>query len=91
MFATAGADVATCDLQSRASTEVTNGIPHFQGDAALIQDLGWDLAICHPPCVYLSNAGVQYLHTEEGRYDRMLEAVEQFRIECTRRKLNLCV
>ena len=79
MFATAGADVATCDIQSREATEAINGIPHFQGDAALIQDLGWDLVLSHPPCTYLSNAGVQYLSKEEGRYDRMLEAVAVFR------------
>jgi hypothetical protein len=38
-FLMAGADVATCDLEP---TETPN-IPHFQGDASHIQDLGWDL------------------------------------------------
>ena len=77
MFREAGADVATCDLNP--STSDSPDTPHFQGDASHIQDLGWDLVICHPPCTYLSNAGVQYLHTEPGRFDRMLEGVAQFK------------
>jgi hypothetical protein len=40
----AGADVATCDLEP---TETPN-IPHFQGDASHIQDLGWDLVKTTP-------------------------------------------
>jgi hypothetical protein len=76
MFREAGADVATCDLH--ASDSDTPDTLHFKGDASYIQDLGWDLVIGHPPCTYLSNAGVQYLHTEPGRYDRMLDAVAQF-------------
>ena len=54
MFLLTGADVATCDFQD---TE-TPHIPHFRGNADLIQDLGWDLVIAHPPCTYLSNVGV---------------------------------
>lgn len=77
MFTEAGADVVTCDLHKRTTDDTPT--PHFQGDASLIQDLGWDLVVCHPPCTYLSNAGVQYLHTEPGRYERMLEAVSQFK------------
>ena len=77
MFREAGADVATCDLNPSASDSPDT--PHFQGDASHIQDLGWDLVICHPPCTYLSNAGVQYLHTEPGRFDRMLEGVAEFK------------
>ena len=75
MFAEAGIEVCTCDL----GPSTRDDIPHFQGDARYIQDLGWDLVIAHPPCTYLSNAGVQWLHTEEGRWDRMHEAVETFR------------
>ena len=73
----AGADVATCDRYERKGgpTEV----PHFRGDAKYIQDEGWDLVIAHPPCTYLSNAGVQYLHSEPGRPERMLEAAAEFR------------
>ena len=75
-FHQAGADVVTCDLEPRRGGP--SSVPHFQGDAKWIQDLGWDLVIAHPPCIYLSNAGVQYLHSEEGRWDRMYEAATVF-------------
>ena len=51
MFHLAGADVATCDLKP---AEDNGEIPHYQGDASHIMDLGWDLVIGHPPCTYLS-------------------------------------
>ena len=75
MFQMAGADVATCDIQP---TEHPS-IPHFQGDAIWIQDLGWDLVISHPACTYLSNAGLTWLHREEGRVQHMVEATSQYR------------
>ena len=74
-FLSAGADVATCDLEVTTTPE----IPHFQGDSSHIQDLGWHLVVAHPPCTYLSNAGVQYLHTEPGRRARLEEAVNVFK------------
>ena len=74
-FKWAGADVATCDL----SPSNTIDIPHFRGDAKFIQDQGWDIVIGHPPCTYLSNAGAQYVYTEEGRVDRVREAAAVFR------------
>ena len=75
LFLEAGADVATCDLQDSESPE----IPHFKGDSSLIQDLGWDLVIAHPPCTYLSNAGVMWLTREKGRVDRAADAAALFR------------
>ena len=38
--------------------------PHYQGDVFDIINNGWDLMIAHPPCTYLSNAGVGYLNIE---------------------------
>ena len=73
-FLNAGADVATCDLQTSTSPE----IPHFKGDFSYICDKGWDLVIGHPPRNYLSNAGVRYLYTEEGRMDRVKVAAAVF-------------
>ena len=75
LFKMAGADVATCDLKPSENSE----IPHFQGDAAYILDLGWDLIIAHPPCTYLSNAGVQWLHKEPDRFARLLETSHEYR------------
>ena len=69
-FRDAGADVATCDLKPSNF----EGIPHFQGDAIFIQDLGWDLVVAHPPCTYLANSGVGWLYKESDRWEHMLRA-----------------
>ena len=65
MFQLAGADVATCDLNP---AEDNRGIPHYTGDASHIIDLGWDLIIGHPPCTYLANSGVVWLHRDPKRW-----------------------
>ena len=74
MFLLAGADVATCDLKP---TE-TPHIPHFQGDASHIQDQGWDLVIAHPPCTYLSNAGLVWLYRDPDRVEQLKQAAQTF-------------
>jgi len=38
----------------------------------------WDLLIAHPPCTFMANSGVRWLHTEEGRWDKLKEACEFF-------------
>ena len=75
LFKMAGADVATCDLQPTETPQ----IPHFQGEAALIQDLGWDLVIAHPPCTYLSNAGVSWLHKDPTRMEQTRQNAALYR------------
>ena len=75
MFIRAGAEVATCDLKPTADPD----IPHFQGDVSSIADLGWDLVIAHPPCTYLANAGVTWLHRDPERWDHMVANADTFR------------
>ena len=75
MFRQAGADVATCDLKP---SEVSD-IPHFQGDIAHIIDLGWDCIIGHPPCTYLANSGVVWLHRDPERWAHVLSNADTFR------------
>ena len=75
MFMKAGADVATCDLKE---TE-TPHIPHFKGDVELILDRGWDLVIGHPPCTYLSNAGVCWLYQDPDRRDQLIDNAALYR------------
>lgn len=50
-FLAAGHDAMSCDL---LPTEVPG--PHHQGDVFNIIEDGWDLAIFHPPCTYLTNS-----------------------------------
>jgi hypothetical protein len=53
--------------------------PHYQGDVFDIIDDGWDLMIAHPPCTYLTNAGVSWLYRKEGRWEQMREGAEFFK------------
>jgi hypothetical protein len=38
---------------------------HHQGDIFDVIDDGWDLMIAHPPCTYLTNAGVRWLYSPD--------------------------
>lgn len=38
----------------------------------------WHMLILHPPCTYLANSGVRWLHTQRGRKDKMKAAAELF-------------
>lgn len=39
----------------------------------------WDLMIAHPPCTYLANSGVRWLHTDASRWPKLFEAADLFR------------
>lgn len=56
---------------------------HYQEDCfESIKRQEWDLMIAHPPCTYLSNAGIGWFNIERygdkarERYDNRLKAVE---------------
>lgn len=72
-FLAAGHDAVSCDLLPTESPG-----PHHVGDATALLADGWDLLIAHPPCTYLANSGVQYLHTRPERWEQMREAAELF-------------
>ena len=59
-FRKLGHDAYSCDiLPSDDDSEY-----HVLKDALGLLDLnGWDLLIAHPPCTYLTNAGVRHLHS----------------------------
>ena len=69
-----GHDAISCDILPSD----TPG-PHRQGDARDFDWTGFDLIVCHPPCTYLCNSGVRWLHTEPGRREKMVEGAEFFR------------
>lgn len=56
-FAARGHDAWSCDL---LPTEKPGN--HIVGDVLPLLGEGWDLMIAHPPCTYLTNAGVRHLH-----------------------------
>jgi len=54
--------------------------PHYQGDVFDIINDGWDLMVAHPPCTYLCNSGVSWLHKLEGRWDKMKDGANFFKM-----------
>ena len=50
-FTALGHDSWSCDLLDTESPG-----QHIKGDVLSVLDLGWDLAIFHPPCTFLSKA-----------------------------------
>lgn len=86
-FRKRGHDAWSCDL---LPTEAPG--QHFCGDVKGLLGKRWDLMIAHPPCTYLTNAGVRHLHdsvtSKNGnktkvvgseRWVKMFEAAEFFR------------
>lgn len=52
-FTALGHDAWSCDMLPTESEG-----QHYQCDVREIITLGWDMMIAHPPCTYLSNAGL---------------------------------
>lgn len=65
-FLARGHDAWSCDLLPTESPG-----PHIQGDVLEILNDGWDMMIAHPPCTYLCNSGVRWLHERDGRWKDM--------------------
>ena len=58
-FIERGHDAWSCDIEPTESRPER----HFQIDAIEVaKSQEWDLLIAHPPCTYLTNAGVRHLH-----------------------------
>ena len=72
-FRKRGHDAVLCDL---IDSEIPG--PHIKGDCLAQDWSGFDLLICHPPCTYLCNSGVRWLHEQAGRWELMRAAAEHF-------------
>lgn len=71
-----GHNCYSCDLLPAED----NSPFHIQGDAIEAAfSKKWDMMIAHPPCTYLTNAGVRWLHTRPGRWEEMEQACDFFR------------
>ena len=64
----------SCDL---LDTEIKGN--HYKGDVLDMLNENWDLIIAHPPCTYLCNSGVRWLHEKKGRWDLMREGARFFK------------
>ena len=73
-FIAQGHDAISCDILSTESIG-----PHYQGDVFDIIDQDWDLMIAHPPCTYLTNSGVRWLHQRPERWGQLKEGAEFFK------------
>ena len=73
-FREKGHEAFSCDFLP------TEGTPdwHIQDDVLRHLDDEWDMMIAFPPCTYLCNSGVRWLHTVSGRFDAMILASEFF-------------
>jgi len=74
-----GWNAASCDL---LPSEADHGVHHQMDLFAHIESLPpffYDLAIIHPPCTFLAHSGVQWLHSEPGRWEKMIQAARFFR------------
>lgn len=65
-FIAQGHDAMSCDILPTDSEG-----PHYQGDVRDVLGDGWDMMIAHPPCTYLTNSGVTWLHRDPTRWEKL--------------------
>lgn len=73
-FIRKGHDAISCDVLPTDSEG-----PHYTGDVLNIINDGWDLMIAHPPCTYLTNAGVCWLHKDPSRWAKLDDGARFFK------------
>lgn len=74
-FRKLGHDAWSCDiLPADDGSEY-----HLQCDVREVLGNGWDLMVAHPPCTYLTNSGVTWLHKQPGRWQLMQDGAEFFK------------
>ena len=54
-------------------------MPHIMGDASDFVDAGFDLVLGQPPCTFLCNAGVVWLHRDPNRFLDMHRGAKFFK------------
>ena len=73
-FIRLGHDAISCDI---LPSDVPG--PHYQGDVFDIIGGGYDLMIAHPPCTYLTNSGVTWLHKDIKRWLMLFNGADFFK------------
>jgi len=74
-FIKRGHDAMSCDLLPTDSPG-----PHYQGDVRDVLHDGWDLLVAHPPCTYMTNSGVSWLHKDPARWELLNDAAAFFNL-----------
>jgi hypothetical protein len=67
----------SCDL---LDCESLNSGDHYKGDVRDVLDNGWDLMIAHPPCTFLTNSGVSWLHKKPERWAQLDDGAAFFKL-----------
>ena len=70
-FIQKGHDAISCDL---LPTERPGS--HYQGNVLDIINDGFDLMIAHPPCTFFSRAGIQFIHKQPDRMEKLRTSFE---------------
>lgn len=72
-FRALGHEAYSCDI-----LPCSGGHPewHIKDDVLNHLNDGWDMMIAHPPCTYFSRAGIQFIHKQPGRMEKLLKAFE---------------
>lgn len=70
-FIALGHEAMSCDI---LPSDVPG--PHYMGDVLDLLDQPWDLAIFHPPCTFLTSAGLHWNGRREGRAAETEKALE---------------
>lgn len=86
-FIKRGFDAISCDIVPATSDRGK----HYQCDVRLILGEKWDLIIAHPPCTYLCNSGVRWLHSRPSRLNLMRDAACFFRLFLDHSCPRICV
>lgn len=73
-FKAKGHDAWSCDI---LPTDKEG--QHYQCDVREVLNKEWDLMIAHPPCTYLTNSGVTWLHRDPSRWQKLDDAADFFR------------
>jgi hypothetical protein len=70
-FASRGHDAWSCDL---LPTEIPG--QHIEGDVRDVLGDGWDMMVAHPPCTYLTLAGLHWNNRIPGRREKTDESLQ---------------
>jgi hypothetical protein len=76
-FSRKGWDAWSCDIIPTESEQTKSEGKHIQDDVLKHLCDGWDMMIAHPPCTYLSYAGMRSWN-EKGRIQKRLESLKFF-------------
>lgn len=74
-FIKRGHEAISCDTMETESPG-----PHYVGDVRDLLAQDWDLILAFPPCTYLAQSGVQWLKKVDGRWEKMIDAVNFFNL-----------